>query len=65
MKIKRLTHLSYSPELHPCDLWLFGRGKTALRDRTFADADTVVEALTNLLDEVTFGELQSIFQNWI
>jgi histone-lysine N-methyltransferase SETMAR len=63
-KIERLAHPSYSPELSPCDFWFFGRAKTALQDRTFADADPVAKALTNLFDCVTF-ELQSVLQNWI
>jgi hypothetical protein len=35
-----------------------------LRDRTFADADELLEALTDPFDGVTFEELQSVFQNW-
>jgi hypothetical protein len=46
-------------------LLVFGRAKTALLDRRFADADAVVEALTDLFHRVTFEELQSVFQNWI
>jgi hypothetical protein len=40
-------------------------GQAALQNRRFADVDTVVEALTDLLGSVTSEELQSVFQNWI
>jgi hypothetical protein len=36
-----------------------------LQNQRFADADAVIEALTDLFDSVTFEELQSVFQNWI
>jgi hypothetical protein len=44
MKIGRSIHPSYSPDLSLCDFWCFGEAKTALRDRTFVDADIVIEA---------------------
>ena len=65
MKIERLAHSPYSPDLSSFDVWFSGRAKTALQDRRFADPDAVVEALTDLFDSVTFEELQSVFQNWI
>jgi hypothetical protein len=65
MKIERLDHPSYSPDLELCDLWFFGWDTTALRNQAFPDADTVVEALTDLFDGVTFEELQTVVQNWI
>ena len=65
MKIERLVQPPYSPDLSPCDFWFFGRAKTALQNRRFANADEVIEALTNLWDSVTFEELHSVFLNWI
>jgi histone-lysine N-methyltransferase SETMAR len=65
LKLTRLTHPPYSPDLSPCDFWFFGRAKTAFRDQSFADADELLEALTNLFDSITFEELQSVFKNWI
>jgi histone-lysine N-methyltransferase SETMAR len=65
MKIKRLAHPPDSPDLSPCDSWFFGRAKTALQNRRLTDADAVIEALTDLFDNVSFEELQNVFQNWI
>jgi hypothetical protein len=62
MKIERLSR---PPHRSPDNFWFFGSAKTALRDRTFADADTVVEPLTDHFEGVTFEALQSVFQNWI
>jgi hypothetical protein len=49
--------------LSQSDFCFFGSVKTALQNRRFADADALVEALTDLVDSVTFEELQSGFQN--
>jgi hypothetical protein len=67
MKIKRLAHPPCSPYLSPCNFWFFARAKTTLLNRRFADADAnaVIEALTDLWDCVNFDELQSVFRNWI
>jgi hypothetical protein len=63
MKIERLADPVYSPDLSQSDFSFFGSVKTALQNRSFADADAVVEALTDLSDSVTFEELRSGFQN--
>jgi hypothetical protein len=63
MKIERLADPAYSPELSQSDLCLFGSAKIALQNRRFADANAVVDALTDLFDSVTFEELRSGFQN--
>jgi hypothetical protein len=44
-------------------LGVFGWAKTPLEDRRFADADVIVKGLTDLLDSVSFEELQSVFHN--
>jgi hypothetical protein len=65
MKVERLAHPLYSPDLSPYDFQFFAWAKTALQNRRFADVDPVVQALTDLLGSVTFEELQSVFPNWI
>jgi hypothetical protein len=42
-----------------------GWTKTALQNRRFTDADAMIRELTDLFDNVTFDERQSVFQNWI
>jgi hypothetical protein len=65
MKIQKLIHPPYSPDLSPCGFWLFGWAKTAWRDQKFADVDGVVGAVTDLWDNVGFEEVQGVFHNWI
>jgi hypothetical protein len=63
MKIERLADPAYSPELNQSNFCFFGSVKTALQNRRFADANAVVDALTDLRETVTFEELRSGFQN--
>jgi hypothetical protein len=65
MEIERLADRAYSPDLSPCDFCCFGRVKTALQNRRFADPDAVFEGLTDLFGNLTVEELQSVFHNWI
>jgi hypothetical protein len=36
----KLDHPSYSPDLAPCDFWLFPKLKTALKGHRFSDIVT-------------------------
>jgi hypothetical protein len=65
MDMKRLAHPPCSPVLTACDFWFFGLAKTVLLDRRFADADAdaLIEPLTNVSDSITFDELQSAAQD--
>jgi histone-lysine N-methyltransferase SETMAR len=65
MKLQRLDHPAYSPDLSPCDFWFFGRAKTAMQNHSVQNPDKLIEALTNLFDSITCEELQSVFHNWI
>jgi hypothetical protein len=65
MKSERLSHPPYSPDLSQRNFYFVGWTKTALQNRRSTDADAMVAALTDLFDNVTFDELQSVFQNWI
>jgi hypothetical protein len=55
----------YSPDLSPCDFWLFGMLKEILKDRKFHSHDEVKEAITMAWDDLTFDEVQSVFHNWM
>jgi hypothetical protein len=62
MKMERLAHPPYSPDLGPNGFWYLRRAKTELRNRRFVDWDATVELLTILLDNVTLYELHCGFR---
>jgi hypothetical protein len=61
--ISRLPHRSDSPDLGLCDFWLFEMLKGVLKDREFNSSDEIKEAITQVLDELAFDEVQSVFHN--
>jgi hypothetical protein len=63
--IARLPRPPYSPDLNPCDFWLFGMLKGILKDRDFHSHDEIKEVITMAWNDLTFDEVQSVFQNWV
>jgi histone-lysine N-methyltransferase SETMAR len=63
--IARAPHAPYSPNLSPCDLWIFGFVKESMKGMRLSAEDQIVEAITTIWRGVTFGTLQSVFQEWM
>jgi hypothetical protein len=65
--VSRQLHPPYSPDLSPCDFWLFGIRmlKGILKDREFNSSNEIEEATTKVWDDLTFDEVQSVFHNWM
>ena len=49
MGIKTVSQPSYSPDLAPCDFWLFPK----LRGRRYETIDEMKEAVTKVIDTFT------------
>lgn len=64
-RLKRVDHPAYSPDLSPCDFWLFGRIKQLLEEKKLESPEELISEIQSLFNEVTFEELQSVFQEWI
>jgi histone-lysine N-methyltransferase SETMAR len=65
LKLDRVPHPPYSPDLSPCDFWLFGMLKHKIEDRVFRTTEEIVATVRKVWSEVTLAELQSVFRNWI
>jgi hypothetical protein len=61
----RAEHPEYSPDLSPCDLWLIGFLKEKLRDRRLGWVQSFRQAITDLWDELTFEDVQTVFLEWM
>jgi hypothetical protein len=55
----------YSPDLSPCDFWLFGFLKESMEGINLSTEDRIVEAITTIWRGVTFDTLQSVFPEWM
>jgi hypothetical protein len=60
-RLGRAEHAPYSPELSPCDFWLFDFLKEKLKDRQLRGVQSLDQAITDLWDELTFEDVQTVF----
>ena len=59
-----MEHPPYSPDLAPCDFFLFPKIKSALKGTRFESVDAVKAKATQLLNSLTQDDLQHCFQQW-
>ena len=58
MGIKTVSQPPYSPELAPCDFWLFPK----LRGYRYETTEELKEAVTNVIDTLTQEDFHGAFQ---
>ena len=61
---EELSHPPYSPDLAPCDFWLFPRIKKKLKGRVFSSNDEVRSALSEALEDIRENEFAEAFDSW-
>ena len=57
MGIKTVPHRPYSPDLAPCDFWLFPK----LRGRRYETIEEMKEAVTKVIDTLTQKDFLGAF----
>ena len=62
MGIKTVPHPPYSPDLAPCDFWLFPKLKENLRGSRYETIEGMKEAVTRVIDTLTQEDFQGAFQ---
>jgi len=63
-KITTMGHPPYSPNLAPCDFYLFPKVKNIMRGEHLVDVDTIKRETTKPLKELTKEDMQHCFQEW-
>jgi histone-lysine N-methyltransferase SETMAR len=59
LRLDRVPHPPYSPDLSPCDFSLFGMLKQKIKDRVFQTIEEILDAIRHVWRKVTFEQLQS------
>ena len=59
MGIKTVLHCPYSPDLAPCDFWLFPK----LRGCRYETVEEMKEAVIKVIDTLTQEDFHGAFQN--
>jgi hypothetical protein len=62
--ITRLLHSSCSPDLAPCDFWLFRTLKRKLEGSTFGDPVEVLTAVSTILSTIPLNVFIFVFDEW-
>ena len=62
MGIKTVPQLPYSPDLSPCDFWLFPKLKEKLRGCRYETIEEIKEAMTKVIDILTQEDFHGAFQ---
>ena len=61
MGIKTVAHPPYSPDLAPCDFWLFPKLKEKLRRCRYETIEEMKEAMTKVIDTLTQEYFYGVF----
>jgi histone-lysine N-methyltransferase SETMAR len=61
----RVPHPPSSPDVTLSDFWLFGHVRTSLVGQTFNEPEQLMEAITELLNEIQPPEVVAIFSHLV
>ena len=59
-----VRQVSYSPDLAPCDFWLFPKQKTILKGRRFQSREDIIKKSTKELGSIPEEEFKRCFEKW-
>ena len=62
--IEQYQNPSYSPDLHPWDLFLFRKLKKQLHGIGFNDDNEILTALEQAIDGLTKEDFKNCFEDW-
>ena len=62
--ITKMDHPPYSPDLAPCDFWLFSKLKNALKGQRFADLSDIKHNMKMLLRGILENDFQECLWQW-
>ena len=64
-KVVELPHPPYSPDLAPCDFFLFRRLKNHLGGRKYQTRKNLGSAIFQCLNSIPRKDYENVFENWI
>lgn len=63
-RVRLLHHPPYSPDLAPCDFFLFPKIKKELAGRHFDRVENLARAIKTITDAIKREDYERCFQNW-
>ncbi|CAF3108963.1 unnamed protein product, partial [Rotaria sp. Silwood2] len=62
--VKLMGHPAYSPDLSPCDFWLFPKIKEQLRGKNFQDINELDDAVRTQIDCLQKDDFYQCYEKW-
>ena len=62
--VEQYENAAYSPDLSPCDFFLFPKLKKQLRDIRFNDDNEMLTALEQTINSLTKEDFKNCFEDW-
>ena len=63
--IIQMAQPPYSPDILPCDFYLFGKIKEQIKSNNYEDSETLKNEIINFLKKIPKKELSSVYNEWI
>ena len=60
--ILTVNHSPYSPDMAPCDFYLFGKLHLAMKGKRFASVEAIQKACTDILKDIPVNGLKHSFE---
>ena len=61
-RILTINHSPYSPDMAPCDFYLFGKLHLAMKGKRFASVEAIQKACTDILKDIPVNDLKHSFE---
>ena len=61
-RIVSINLLPYSPDMVPCDFYLFGKVNLAMKGKRYADVEAIQKASTAILNAIPKDDLRKIIE---
>jgi histone-lysine N-methyltransferase SETMAR len=65
LRLRQVPHPPYSPDISPCDFWLFGYLKGKLAGKTLHSEDDVIRVVSCILGQIPKEMFQNAMDGWI
>ena len=62
---ERLKHPPYSPDISPCDFFLFGYVKSQLRNYNVKSSFELSKAVREICEKIDINIWQSVYESWL
>jgi hypothetical protein len=63
-ELERMEHPPYSPDLAPCDFFLFGYVKAKSMGKQYETPEHLVSEVRNIIERIRPDVLKSVFESW-